>query len=267
VDELSRDTWLGLERGDIEGRWTFELTRNLSRFDGRFYGGTGLAIATALVEATTERDALWVTTQFVGSAEVGDRLDCRVELLAHGRRTSQAQVTATHDGRLVFVALGAAGLPRAAALEVQLPSMPTVASPDESPPWGPRVPFTLPETDRGWIDLLELREVPESDPGAAPGTALWARMRDGRPHSRATIGFVADLVPSAVVRAAGRAGAGTSLDNSMRYGAAPTTEWVLVELVPQFATAGYLHGLARVWSDDGVLLGVASQTAVSVLFD
>src|SRR5690349_4341035 len=35
--------WLGLEhRG--EGAWSFELTGPLSRFDGKFYGGTGIAV-------------------------------------------------------------------------------------------------------------------------------------------------------------------------------------------------------------------------------
>jgi acyl-CoA thioesterase len=265
--DVTSDGWLGLRRGPDDGSWSFDIAKNLSRFDGKFYGGTGIAVSTALVEAATDRDALWVTTQFVGTAEVGDRIDCHVDRLAHGRRTSQVRVTAAHGERLVFVALGSAGLPRAAALEVQIPTMPEVAPPDDSPPWNVRAPLTLPEGDRGWIDLVDLREVPDLGAAAGSGMAVWARMRDGVPHSRATIGFVADLVPTSVVRAGGRAGAGTSLDNSMRFGAAPDTEWVLVEFVPQLATAGYLHGLARVWSSDGVLLGLAGQTAVSVLFD
>ncbi len=67
--------WLGLER-ERPGRWTFELTPPLSRFDGKFYGGTGIAVTTALLEAETERPALWATVQFAGSADVGERLDC-----------------------------------------------------------------------------------------------------------------------------------------------------------------------------------------------
>jgi acyl-CoA thioesterase len=77
------------------------------------------------------------------------------------------------------------------------------------------------------------------------------------------------MVPSAVVRAAGRAGAGTSLDNSMRFGPAPATdcEWVLIDFDPYFAHGGYAHGGARVWSSDGTLLAVASQTATLLLLD
>ena len=81
----------------------------------------------------------------------------------------------------------------------------------------------------------------------------------------AVLGFLADMVPSSVARAAGRMGGGTSLDNSMRFGPAPDTEWVLIDYDPYLAHHGYAHGGARVWSEDGVLLGIASQTASVIL--
>ena len=130
------------------------------------------------------------------------------------------------------------------------------------------MPFALSAGKRGWLDSVELRD-PEGDAdasGAMPGRMLWARMR-ATSTSRPTLGFVADLVPSSVVRTAGRAGGGRSLDNTLRFGPAPTTDWVLVDLDPQFASAGYVHGAARLWGEDGTLLGVASQTAVALLFD
>src|SRR6266850_342054 len=93
--------WLGLEsHGD--GAWSFELTPPLSRFDGKLYGGTGIAVTTALFELQTERPALWATVQFAGSADVGDRIDCRVEVLAHGRRTSQVRMTASVGDRVML---------------------------------------------------------------------------------------------------------------------------------------------------------------------
>jgi acyl-CoA thioesterase len=259
---IEPDEWLGLERVG-PGRWAFELTSPLSRFDGKLYGGTGLAVATAGIEAETGRPTLWATVQFVASAEVGERIESHVEVLAQGRRTSQVRVTASVGDRLVFVALGASGDPRRGGLEVQIAPMPEVAPPDESPTWKPRTPFALPEGNRGWLELIEIREVPV----AGPGMALWGRM-PGHPLTRSLLGFLADMVPNAVVRAAGRAGAGTSLDNSIRFGPAPPeTEWVLIELVPYFAAGGYLHGSARLWSPDGTQLAVASQTAVGLLFD
>ena len=95
---------------------------------------------------------------------------------------------------------------------------------------------------------------------------MWARMRD-MPQTRATLGFLADMVPSRVVSAAGRTGAGTSLDNAMRYGPQPDTEWILVDFDPYLASGGYAHGGARLWSEDGTLVGIASQTATLLLFD
>src|SRR3954468_11268506 len=100
--------WLGLERhGD--GRWSFELTPPLSRMDGKLYGGTGIAVAGSTMEAETARDALWTTAQFVGTAEIGEHIDCQVDVPATGRRPSQARVTATVGDRIVFVAVGATG--------------------------------------------------------------------------------------------------------------------------------------------------------------
>ena len=91
--------------------------------------------------------------------------------------------------------------------------------------------------------------------------AMWARMKGGHAHSRASLGFVADFVPVSVTRAAGVDGAGFSLDNAIRYGYFVDTEWVLLDFDPWFAAGSYLHGAVRLWAEDGTLLGVASQTA------
>ena len=56
-------------------------------------------------------------------------------------------------------------------------------------------------------------------------------------------------------------GAGTSLDNSMRFGEVPEVEWVLLELQGNLAAGGYGHGIVRVWAEDGSYLAIGSQTA------
>lgn len=262
----SGDGWLGLEQIDAD-RWSFELTGGLTRFDGKLYGGTGLAVVTALAEMRTGRDALWSTVQFISSVDLGARIDCGIEVLAAGHRTSQLRFTAAEGDRVVFAGLAATGAPRSNGLDLQVGQIPAVTPPDDSRAWTPRAPFTIPEEHHGWFATLELREA-EPVPGSTvgPGLTLWARMRTAS-TTHATLAFVADLVPSAVVRAAGRAGGGSSLDNAMRFGQAPTTEWVLIQLEPHFARAGYVHGAARLWSRDGALLGVASQTAVAIVLD
>ena len=253
--------WLGLERQG-EGEWSFELTPPLSRFDGKFYGGTGIAVTTAIMEAESGRSALWATVQFVGSADIGERFDCSVEVLAAGRRTSQLRMTATVGDRTASKPSAQPVTPAPDRSTCSSVTMPDVPSPHETPEWRPNISIPIPSGCGELADISELRGV------TSPGNdgLMWARMRD-IPQTRATLGFLADMVPSRVVSAAGRNGAGTSLDNAMRYGPRPDTEWILVDFDPYFAAGGYAHGGARLWSEDGTLLGVASQTATLLLFD
>lgn len=252
--------WLGLERRD-GGRWSFELTNDLTRHDGKLFGGTGIAVMVATMEAETERDALWTTVQYAGSADLGERVDCTVDVLATGRRTSQVRMTATVGDRIVLAALGATGEPRTGPIEAQMPSMPDAPAPDDCSAWAFGMPTHDAKRPRSWFELVDMRH--STDP-AAP--ALWMRMRSGI-HTRATIAFLADMVPSSVARAAGRTGGGTSLDNSLRFSRFRASEWILLDMDPWFGTGGYLHGAARVWAEDGTLLGVASQTATAIVWD
>ena len=98
--------------------------------------------------------------------------------------------------------------------------------------------------------------------------AMWSRFKDGRAMTPAGIAFCADMVPVAIARAAGKMGAGMSLDNSLRFGAMTSTEWVLLELQGNMASGGYGHGTVRVWSQDGTLLAIGSQSATMIyIFD
>ena len=232
----------------------------LTRFDGKFFGGTGIAVTVATMEAESGRGAVYATVQFAGTADVGERIDCHVEVLARGNRTSQLRMTATTGGRIVLAAVGATSEPRPQSLRAQFGSMPAVPSPEEAEPWLPMAPFPIPDDMTSWLSAAELRTAD------GPRHALWARMRNLR-QTRATLGFLADMVPSAVVSAAGERGAGTSLDNSMRFGPVPDTEWILVDFDPYLASGGYVHGAARLWAPDGTLLGIASQSATLLLFD
>jgi acyl-CoA thioesterase len=143
--------------------------------------------------------------------------------------------------------------------------MPNLPGPDECAPWQPALPVPIESiTARGPFATAEFRL---ATTGTGSGL-LWARMK-ARHQSRTTIAYLGDFVPSAVLRAAGRNGGGTSLDNSIRFGKAPApgTDWILIDTEPHLADSGYVHGAARLWSADGQLLAVASQTAVAKLFD
>jgi acyl-CoA thioesterase len=110
----------------------------------------------------------------------------------------------------------------------------------------------------------ELLDHPDPGPGRS---CLWIRRRDAAPISPAVAAYLADMVPMSVAAALGVIAGGTSLDNTVRIGGFVDTEWVLLDLRPHLAVGGYGHGIAHVWSRDGHLLAVASQTAAMRVFD
>jgi acyl-CoA thioesterase II len=260
----ARNSLFELQPGG-DGHYGLDLTGDLARFDGRLFGGAGLAASVAAMEAESGRGALWATVQFVGFAEIGEHIDCHTELLAEGHNTTQARVTGTTDGRIVFVALGATARPRDDGFGAAFGGMPNAMSADDCAPWSPEFPFP-PDTveRRGPFATAEFRQA-RCDDGSVK---LWSRIRAGL-QDRVTIAYLGDFVPSSVLRAAGRSGGGVSLDNSIRFGVAPApeTDWILIDTEPYLADSGYVHGGARLWSADGKLLAIASQTAVAKFFD
>jgi acyl-CoA thioesterase len=245
----------------------FELTPDLARHDGALYGGTGAAAAVMIMEAATERDALWVATQFVAQARVGECIEIEARTLALGKRIAQLSVEARVDDRIIFTALGATALPRPHGLTAELEEMPRVARPDQSEPVqrGPGAPEMR---KLGFSRNLEFREAVVDAPKPRE-MALWSRLTPApRPMTRAGVAYVADMVPGAIARGAGKIGGGFSLDNALRFADVPPTEWVLLHLRGDVATHGYGHGSFTAWSSDGVLLATGSQTAsMTHIFD
>ena len=247
----------------------FTLTGTLARHDGKLYGGTAIGVATALAEAATGRRALWTTVQFVsGATTVGDELTCRAEVLAAGRRTSQVRVRAWCRGAEIFCALGATTVLKPNGLTVTLESAPVVLPPEDCT----RFQFPVPESMRtaeatieGRMEMRVAREPgePERPLGAM---RFWARSV-GHVATPPVLAYLADMIPMSIAHAAGRMGGGTSLDNTVRFGAPADDEWVLLDLLPHQAVGGFGHGSAHLWSRDGRLLGTASQTASLLLFD
>jgi acyl-CoA thioesterase len=243
---------------DDDGRHgRFELGPGLIRHDGALYGGTGLAVSVLAMQAATGRDVLWTTTQFVSPSERGAVIDWTTDVLAEGKRSSQVMVRAHHDGELVFTALGSVGTARDDGLTGQYRSMPAAAPPEGATSWDSPSGARFPDS---WGLKIDLRQAELDDPTAA-STALWCRRRDGRPFTPAAIAFAADFVPLGIARAAGKIGAGASLDNSLRFRPGEGSEWILLELAGDFAFGGYGHGLVRAWGQDGTLLATGSQSA------
>jgi acyl-CoA thioesterase len=249
---------IDLDVDDDGRRGRLLLSKGLVRHDGALYGGTGLAVSVMAMEAATGRDVLWASTQFVSSPREGTELEWRTDVLAEGKRASQLLVTATYGDEVAFTALGSVGVAKDDGLTGQWREMPKVTPPEESPTWDRRMP---PEyRERGWGLHIDLRQADFLEPTTAH-RALWAHRHDGRPFTPAAIAFAADFVPLGVAAAAGKLGAGSSLDNSMRFRPGETTEWILLEVSADFAYGGFGHGEVAAWGSDGQLRGVGSQSA------
>lgn len=272
--------FFGLTPQPEAGRTTFEVVDRLTRLDGRLYGGTAIGVSVTAAETLTERPALWMTTQFVSTVELGATVAVHAEVLAAGRRTAQVRVTATSEsGATVFASLGATGHHRPDGLTGEFERCPQVDPPDTAEPWA--TPFTglaraagiaditmMPEAS-GFSAAIEMREPAViSHPDAGPGrVCLWVRRRDRVPVTPALAGYLADIVPMGVAHALGVLAGGTSLDNTIRIGRFVETEWILLDLRPHLAVGGYGHGIVHVWAETGELLATASQTASMIEFD
>ena len=249
---------LAVDETGCVGRFT--VHRTIARPDGVLYGGSGAAAAVIAMEAATRRPARWVTVQFVASPQLGDLVETEVDIVAAGHRISQVQVRATVGGRLVFSAVGATATARPDGLHGQFESLPAVGPPEEGSDLF--AGFDIGD-NRGHHERFELRRATTSDDGPPSHLPLWTRFTEPLPYTPATISFLADMVPMSIARAAGQMGAGSSIDNTLRFGpdvdAGP--EWLLLDLHGQLATDGYGHGSLEVWTPDGALVAIGSQTA------
>jgi acyl-CoA thioesterase len=251
---------LGLEFDAGLQRCHFQLVPGVARHDGTLYGGTAIAVSVAAMEAASGRPALWVTTQYVATAQQGDVVECTTELLANGRNISQVQVTGRLGSQVLFVSLGSTAIPREGGIEGQFQSPPAMSLPEDSQTMllgAPGGGF------RGFLAQVEYREArPLGSERDAPPLAMWARLKSGGPFTPAGVAFVADMVPGAIARSVGMVGGGTSLDNSLRFGAiVGDDEWVLLDLRAHMAAGAHAHGSVFVWSRQGHLLAVGGQSA------
>ena len=261
---------LGVDE-DGDGGLSFPVVEHLCRTDGRFYGGAALAAAIAASEHVTGRVALWSSTQLVGTAALGERIELKAEVVASGRSVDQTAVRGVVGERLIFNAVGSASTPMEGGMSGTGQVMPKVPPPEDCGRWGGparagRGFAVPPEVGHHLVSEHRHAELLEPDPTRPGHMALWARLAGDRaPASTdltpAVLGFLADMVPISVSKGCGVEGAGTSLDNSLRLGEPADSEWVLLDLDAHVAVGGYGHGQVHLWSPDGRMLATGTQSA------
>jgi acyl-CoA thioesterase II len=255
---------LQLRPTDDPHRFQLAAGKELCTPFGFLYGGSGIAASIEAAERATGRPLQWITTQFIGTPVPDDIVDLHVELPAHGKATTQAQVFGTVDGRPVFTSL-CAHTERPTGDGAGFLQMPDVPPPDQCASMSE--PFAA-VVAGSFFDHLERRlaagklAVEAIDNPQTGLLALWCRIPDHLIGSAATQAFVADIIPLAVCAALGAMPGGTSLDNTVRIIDPEPSEWVLLEIVPEGFHRSIGHGSIRLWSRDGRLLGVAQQTCI-----
>ncbi len=255
---------LELQSTDDPHRFRLPAHNRLCTPFGFLYGGSGIAASVEAAERATGRPLQWITTQFIGTPVPGDVVELEVTMPAHGRATTQAQVSASVGGRPMFTSL-CAHTDRPSGDGVHFLRMPEVAPPEDCPSMSEPFAAVLAGT---FFDHLERRLAAGriaveaiDDPQAGP-LAMWCRIPDHEIGSPATQAFVADIIPLAVCAALGVMPGGTSIDNTLRVVDPEPSEWVLLDITAEGFHRSIGHGSLRLWSRDGRLLGTAQQTCI-----
>jgi len=262
-DQLPQFELLELESTSDSTRFTLPVRPALCTPFQFLYGGTGIAASVEASERATGRPLQWITTQFLGSPKPGMVVDIDVNVAVTGRATTQTQVSGSVNGEVMFTSLCAHNVRSDGDAEA-FRDMPDVPSPQDSPSFDE----FFDTGSQSFFDHFHRRIAAGRlalDADGEPQTGLlgiWCRLDGASISGAATQGFVADLGPLALCARLGIAPGGTSLDNTIRVVDPSPSDWVLIELEADGYHRAVGHSTARIWSADGRLMGVASQSAI-----
>jgi acyl-CoA thioesterase II len=255
--------YLGLHPTGDPTRWEVELTPHVLTPMGAMHGGAALATVVEALEGTTGRPLIWATAHYLSHAGPTGTLDVDVTIEVDGQRTTQARaVLRLGDTEVLTTAasLGARDFPH----EGRWIEPPDVPGPDD-----PRCrPLAPPPTEsvvhHYEVRFADGRTTAELDGTPGPGrSAVWCRLPGGpRPVDAGDVALAGDLVILGLPDAIGIPCTANSLDNTIRMVGLAASEWVLVDIRVDAVARGYAHAGAALWSEDGTLLGLATQTLV-----
>ena len=262
-------TWLGLEPTHNPMRWVLPVTPGISTVGPFLFGGCALGAAIAALEHASGRPVVWATAQYLSYAHPPSMLDIDVTLAARGRSITQGRVVG-HVADAEILTVNAALGSRDLDVEGSWVERPQVPAPEDCEVRGPRFPGTESIMDRIDVRLAAARAWSDIDGNPSPTgrSMLWARMPDLLDlSSGASLAILGDYVPFGIGQALGRAGGGSSLDNTLRVYRLVPTEWVLLDIRIHAVAHGFGHGVVHLWSEDGTLLATASQSTIVRLMD
>lgn len=246
--------WLGIRPTHNPMRWYLPVTEGICSGLGTLFGGCGLGAAIDVLEQTTGRPVVWACAQYLNYTRPPSVVDLDVHVLAEGRTTTQARVVGqVGDTAILTVnaSLGSRDMPE----EGQWITAPSVPPPDQCPRREMRFDPGATISSR-----LEQRIAIE-EPGTGR-TAFWTRMPELLEMSAASLAVLGDFVPMGLGQAVTSEINSNSLDNTIRIINIVQSEWVLLDVRIEAVARGFGHGHLYLWSEDGTLMGTASQSAM-----
>lgn len=254
-------TFLGLETTDEPHRFRLPVTAGISAGGNFLFGGCGLAAGITAMEAVTGRPIVWATAQYLSYARPGTIVEFEVTVAVDGRTTAQARAVGRVDDQEIVTVNGALGR-RPLDVDGRWAQPPSVPPPEDCPVRTHRFDHES-ITDRIEQRLAEGRDLDELPGPQSDGhCALWARMPEVLDMSGAALAVLGDFVPFGIGQALGVRGGGNSLDNTLRVVDPVATDWVLLDISIHAVANGFGHGRVNLWSPDGDLLAIASQSTI-----
>ncbi len=256
---LEPEELLGLRLTEDPSTWTAEISPGICTGGDFVYGGCGIGLGMVPLERLTGRPPVWVAAQFLSYVGPGAAVEIQLTEAVRGHQLSQARavvVTGDREVLAVQASLGRRGGPDRGRW-VGPPEVPAPESCEPADRW-----FARPDTVAERMEVLDATAAGGEDPTSTGRVALWARVPElGEATSPLTLALLADTMMMGVSRVLGRQLAGNSLDNTLRVVDLLPTDWVLVEHRTEAVGDGFASATTLLWTREGELLCVASQTA------
>ncbi len=254
-------TWLGLEPTHNPHRWFLPVTNGISTGWRFMFGGCGLGAAIAALEGTTGRPVVWATAQYLSFAKVGSVVDIDVTIAVDGRATTQARAVAHVGGAEIITVNAALGM-RDDRAESSHGLVPEVQPPESCPPrerYSEVTDALDSRLEQRWALAPGQTEIGPLEPGRV---AVWTRMPELLEPSAASLAVLGDYVPMGIGITEGGDKSSTSLDNTLRVLNIVSSEWFLLDIRVQGIRNGFGHGDIHIWSEDGTLCAIGSQSCI-----
>jgi acyl-CoA thioesterase II len=223
-------------------------------------GGSCLAVAVHVLEKQTGQPVIQASAQFLRAPAVGTDAVMSIRELNQGRSISQVSAVMEQDGAESMRVLATLGS-RPSTGDHDWPDRPDVPAPDACH----RLPFVV-EHEGDLHTHLDIRLAldPPNDPRRR--MAFWVRAPEGAVPS-AFLTLIADYLPEALNRTAGRRLGAISLDNSIRITRPTTTEWLLCVTQIGAIENGLFHGRMTISDERGQTLAFGEQSGVVRVLD